>query len=230
MSVKLRPAVSARQPFPQLRPSTPRPCPLDGDRQCLPLPNKDHQTLAARHPRVDQVSLQHRVVLSAERDHDGRVFRTLALVNRRRVGQHQLIEFAKAVGEISAIEVDGELAFLHVDARHDAEVAVVDLLVIVVLDLHDLISRTEGPAETLDADLTGRIKRVCSSILRERAPRPPLFIGQSTWMSRMGSNPKRFGMRSRTIASSFRTPSSGSVASTKKKSPLSTDARSGIRP
>src|ERR1700730_12470593 len=100
-----------------------------------------------------------KAVLSAERDHDGRVFRALALVNRRRIGQHQLMEFAKAVGEISAIEVDGELAFLHVDARHDAEVAVVDLLVIVVLDLHDLISWTEGPAETLDADLTGRVTR-----------------------------------------------------------------------
>jgi hypothetical protein len=51
--------------------------------------------------------------------------------------------------------------------------------------------------------------------LRERAPRPPRFIGQSTWMSRIGLNPKRFGMRSCTIASSFRTPSSGSAASTK---------------
>jgi hypothetical protein len=81
---------------------------LDGNRQCLPLADEHHQALTARHPRVDQVPLQHRVVLGAERDHYGWVLRALALVNCRRVGQHQLIEFAKAVGEIAAIEVDGE--------------------------------------------------------------------------------------------------------------------------
>ncbi len=40
--------------------------------------------------------LQHRVVLGAERDHDGRVLRALALVDGRRVGEHQLIEFPVA--------------------------------------------------------------------------------------------------------------------------------------
>src|SRR5215510_8203932 len=35
----------------------------------------------------------------------------------------------------------------------------------------------------------------CSSMLRERAPTPPRFIGQSTWMSRTGSRPKRLGIR-----------------------------------
>jgi hypothetical protein len=32
-------------------------------------------------------------------------------------------------------------------------------------------------------------------MLSERAPTPPRFIGQSTWMSRIGFKPKRFGMR-----------------------------------
>src|SRR6516164_6457264 len=39
-------------------------------------------------------------------------------------------------------------------------VAVVDLLVVVVLDLHDLVARAEGPAETLDADVAGRVQRL----------------------------------------------------------------------
>ena len=77
----------------------------------MPVSAPVHQLLAARHPRVDQVPLQHRVVLGAERDHDGGVLRALALVNRRRVGQYQLIEFAKAIDEFATIEVDGELAF-----------------------------------------------------------------------------------------------------------------------
>jgi hypothetical protein len=36
--------------------------------------------LLARHPRVDEIPLQHRVVLSAERDYDGWVFRALAFI------------------------------------------------------------------------------------------------------------------------------------------------------
>src|SRR5205823_10558919 len=58
------------------------------------------------------------------------------------------------------LEVDRELALLHIDARHRAEIAVVNLLVVVILDLHDLVARTEGPAEPLDADLAGRVQRV----------------------------------------------------------------------
>src|ERR1035437_10410392 len=36
-------------------------------------------------------------------------------------------------------------------------------------------------------------RAACSSMLSERAPTPPRFIGHSTWMSRMGSRPKRWG-------------------------------------
>jgi hypothetical protein len=36
----------------------------------------------------------------------------------------------------------------------------VDLLVVVILDLHDLVAGTEGPAEPLDADLARRVQRV----------------------------------------------------------------------
>src|SRR5260370_16914456 len=99
-------------------------------------------------------------MLSAERDHDGWVFRALALVDGRRIGQHQLVQLTKAVIDVPAVEIDAELAFLHVDARYDAEIAVVDVLVVVVLDLHHLIARAEGPAEALDADLAGRVQRV----------------------------------------------------------------------
>ena len=44
--------------------------------------------------------------------------------------------------------------------RHDAEIAVVDVLVVVVLDLHDLVARAECPAEALDADLARWVQRV----------------------------------------------------------------------
>src|SRR5260370_26212598 len=36
-------------------------------------------------------------------------------------------------------------------------------------------------------------KAACSSMLSKRAPTPPRFIGQSTWMSRIAIKPKRLG-------------------------------------
>src|SRR5208337_5532315 len=35
-------------------------------------------------------------------------------------------------------------------------------------------------------------RAACSSMLSDRAPTPPRFMGHSTWMSRMGSRPKRW--------------------------------------
>ena len=66
-----RPVCTAAEPIPEFRPPFPRPCSLHGNRQSLPLPNDHYQPLAARHPRVDQVALQHWIVLGTERDDDG---------------------------------------------------------------------------------------------------------------------------------------------------------------
>jgi hypothetical protein len=67
-------------------------------------------------------------------------------------------------------EIDCEFAFLHVDAWDDAEVAVVDLLVVIVLDLHDFVARTEGPAEPFDADLARRVQRVVQLDIERACP------------------------------------------------------------
>src|SRR5262249_12854049 len=76
---------SVFQPFAQFRPPPPFPRSLHGDRQRLPLSDQHHQPLAARHPRVNQIPLQHRVVLGAEWDDDRGVFRPLTLVDCRRI-------------------------------------------------------------------------------------------------------------------------------------------------
>jgi hypothetical protein len=52
-------------------------------------------------------------------------------------------------------------------------------------------------------------------------PRRPRFMGKSTCTSRIGSNPKRSGIRLRMISMILRAASSASVASKKKKSPPS---------
>jgi hypothetical protein len=52
-------------------------------------------------------------------------------------------------------------------------------------------------------------------MLSERAPTPTRFIGQSTWMSRIGFKPKRSGMRIFTNSKMRCTAVSGSSAGTK---------------
>ena len=53
----------------------------------LLLPNQHDQPFATRDTGIEQVPLQHSVVLRHHRDDDRRVFRTLALVDRRGVGR-----------------------------------------------------------------------------------------------------------------------------------------------
>ena len=84
------------EPCPQLRPPPSRSASLDRNSERLSLPDQDGEAFAARHPRVDQIALQHRVMLGRQRDEHSGVFRTLALVDGRRIGQDQLIQLAKS--------------------------------------------------------------------------------------------------------------------------------------
>src|SRR5271157_5595511 len=76
----------------------------------------------------------------------------------RGVGRHQRVEFAKAKSDGAAVETDGQLAGVEVDIVDVADVTIIDLLFVVVLDLHDLIPWREGPAEPLDLALAGGIQ------------------------------------------------------------------------
>ncbi len=76
-----------------------------------------------------------------------------------RVCWHERIELTKAIGHVPPVESGGEFADLGIHADDVADVAVIDLLVVVVFDLHDLVARREGPTEPLDLALAGRVKR-----------------------------------------------------------------------
>ena len=132
----------------------------DGNRQRLPLADQHDQALATRHTGVEQVACQHHVVLRHQRNHHGRILRALALVDRRRIGEHQLIELAEAITHVPAIKGDDQLALVLIDPLHDAKIAIVDLAIVIVLDLHDLVARAEGPAKALNARLARRIERL----------------------------------------------------------------------
>jgi hypothetical protein len=58
----------------------------------------------------------------------------LALVNGRRVGRHQHVQFAEPISNGPAIEADNDLARGGVNIVDVADITIVDLLVVVVLD------------------------------------------------------------------------------------------------
>src|SRR5215468_9384644 len=60
---------------------------------------------------------------------------------------NQRIELAEAVSDRAAVKARGEFTCARIDIVNVANVPVVDFLVVVVLDLHDLVTRREGPAK-----------------------------------------------------------------------------------
>ena len=68
------------------------------------------------------------------------------------------VEFAEGVGHRLAVEVDRHLAEIGIDVGDVADVAVVDLPFLVVLDLHDLVARRVGPAEAIDLLRAGGVE------------------------------------------------------------------------
>ncbi len=87
----------------------------------------------------------------AEQGHDHRgEFRALGLVDAHRVGEVQVALLAALELHPRAVEVDQERAFL-VLAEHHAEVAVEDVLVVVIAGLDDLVARLDAPRAGIGA-------------------------------------------------------------------------------
>jgi hypothetical protein len=61
----------------------------------FPLSDQYDQPLAARDAGIEQVPLQHGVMLVEHRDDHGGIFRTLAFVDGRGVGGHQHVKLAQ---------------------------------------------------------------------------------------------------------------------------------------
>jgi hypothetical protein len=74
------------------------------------LSNQHDQFLAPGDPGVEQITLQHSVVLRHDRDYHGRVFRALALVNGCGVSRHQGVEFAEAISDKALVKGCGKLS------------------------------------------------------------------------------------------------------------------------
>jgi hypothetical protein len=91
--------------------------------------------------------------------YDGRVFRALAFMDGCGIGRHQCVEFREAVSDQPSVKGCRELTVIRLDIPDVADVTVVDLLVAVVLDVHNLIAGRESPAEPLDLALPSGVQR-----------------------------------------------------------------------
>ena len=98
-----------------------------------------------------------------ENHDDGGVFAALALVDCAGVGELQFVEFVVLVGDEFVIEEDGDFSLFFVDAVDDSDIAVKNVLVVVVLDLHDAV--THAPA---DADHFVARNAWIQQVLQER--------------------------------------------------------------
>src|SRR6516165_4419200 len=166
-------------------------------------------------PVLEKIPLQHGVMLGEHRDYHGGIFRSLALVNGRRVGRHQHVQLTESISEGPAIEAHSDLACVGFNIADVADIAVVDVLFVIVFDLHHFVAGGKGPAEPPDLEIAGRIERCLQLDVQRPPPTPPRFIGHSTWMSRIGSRPNRLGIRVFTSSMIRPTAVAGSSACTK---------------
>ena len=124
----MRLSASCNQPLLQFRPSPPSRDILYGDRNCLLLAHEDNQTLAPCNTGVEQIPLQHRVMLRHYGDDHGRVLRTLAFVDRGGIIRNQHVQFTEAIDDISAIKGRDKLAGIRIDIFDKADVTIVEFM------------------------------------------------------------------------------------------------------
>ena len=65
----------------------------------------------------------------------------------------------KSVSNRPTVKGRSDLSCIRVNIVDVADIAVVDLLVVIVLDLHDFVAGGEGPAKPLYLAITGGIER-----------------------------------------------------------------------
>src|SRR5208282_5412270 len=155
------------QPIIEFRPASPARNISNGDCNGLLLADENHELLATGNAGVEEIPLQHRVVLGHDRDDHGGILRALALVDGGGVGGDQRVEFAEAVGHRAPIEARLEFAHLGIDVVDVADVAAVDFLVVVILDLHDLVPRRKVQPKRSTLRSPAGFNAACSSMLSE---------------------------------------------------------------
>ncbi len=118
---------------------------MHGDGDGALVAHQDNEFGGARHTGVEQVALQHHVVLRQNWNHHHGELRALRLVDAHRVGMDQFVQLRELVTHQRSVEVDGEHMLLQIQRGDAAHVAVEDLAVVVVANLHHAVAHAEDP-------------------------------------------------------------------------------------
>src|SRR5690606_38922274 len=105
-----------------------------------------HQPPGARHGRVEQIALQHHVMLHNHGYHHTRVLRTLRLVDANGKGMDQFVRFQETVDHRYAVDGDRDGLLDHVNSHDAADIAIIYAFVIVIHRLHHFVADAEGAA------------------------------------------------------------------------------------
>src|SRR5699024_8691406 len=108
-------------------------------RKCLLRADHYQNLLSSGNAGVDQISLQHYIMIHQNRHDYDRIFRSLGFMNGCGISMHQFIKLSSIVLNASPIKIHQKGTVLHINGLDDTNISVEDFLVVIVLDLHDLI-------------------------------------------------------------------------------------------
>ena len=124
--------------------------PLHRDADYLWCSHEDDQTLAPGDAGVEEIPLEHHVMLRVNGDDDGRKLAALTLVDAHSVGGHQLVKLSEVVDDNPSVEIHVQFGFVEIHLFNDAQIAVEHVLLVIILGLQNLVPDTVGVAESLD--------------------------------------------------------------------------------
>jgi len=116
---------------------------LDGRRKGVSRADKHDQLFTASGGGIDKVSLKEYVVLHDDGDDHRPIFRPLRFVYGDGVGKLEFVQFGELIGDDAAVEVDRYSFVLVVYREDEPEVAVEDVLLVVVSYLHHFVAPPE---------------------------------------------------------------------------------------
>ena len=201
---------------------------LDRDLDGFLAADQHAQRFGAGDGGVEQVALQHQVVLGNQGQHHGREFRALRLVHRDRVSQGKLVGFAPVIIHRVTFEIDGQGMLERVEAGNKSDVAIEDVLVVVIDHLHYPVAGAEGLPVQRFLRLVGsrRVERRLQALVEGAHPGWAAVHGRQHLDVLAPAQTERAGMRSQTSCCTQSPASSAVSAGKRKKSELSL-AKSG---
>ena len=110
---------------------------------------------------IDQIALQHYIVIHQNRhDHD-RIFGALCFMYRCRIGMHQFIQLRCFIFYDVLVKIYFQRPFLQIYTLYGSNISVKNFFFIIISDLHDFIpgaKQISTPAQTVTLWIQGFLK------------------------------------------------------------------------